>query len=236
MTELPEEKGAQLSADDLKALGMKPIAEDLTLARDERVIPFVSNLLKALGEHNFEFTADKEVVNDKKEDASYNSFYTDKFMPSAIERDLRVHDMAYTFGLAKKVVEMLQARSTQPVDEMRVVPCALEILGKLGSEDTLMLMSDTSPEDGTKRAELYDSFYHEIVVQAFLKHEVEYNEVLQVFATMSTILSIVEHKTAMTIEHALHLAESKLWGIEDKDDVTLRRVHAKCIEPVDKDS
>lgn len=228
-----KEEGVQLSAEDLKTIGIQPPKRDLDGERDARVIPFVSRFLESLGGHEFSFTKDKEVLNDKAEDDSYNTFYSEKFMPGAMERGLFVTDMHYTFALSKKVIEMLQARSTQPVDEMRVVPCALELIEALGKAGNLMLMSDVSDDDGIARAQLYDDLYNELVVPIFMKHEVAYNEVMQVFATMSTIVSIVEHKTKNTLDHAMELAESKLWGVPDINEITIKQLHEKCIEPVD---
>lgn len=228
-----KEEGVQLSPEDLEAIGFEAPVRDLDGERDARVIPFVSEFLSALGTHEFHFTKDKAVLNDKEEDESYNTFYSEKFMPTAMTKGLFVTDMHYTFSLTKKVVEMLQNRSTQPADEMRVVPCALELMEALGKAGDLMLKSDISPEDGIARAQLYDDLYKDLVVPIFMKHEVEYNEVMQVFATMASIIGIVEHKTANTLQHAQELADSKLWGVPDTNEITIKQLHEKCIEPVD---
>lgn len=231
--EKKNDEGVQLSAQDLETIGFVPPVRDLDGERDARVIPFVSEFLAALGTHDFALARDKEVLNKNAEDDSYNAFYAEKFMPTAMAKGLFVTDMHYTFSLTKKVIEMLKERSTQPVDEMRVVPCALELIEALGKAGNLMLKADLAPEDGIARAQLYDELYHELVVPIFMKHEVAYNEVVQIFATMSAIVSIVEHKTANTLQHAQELAESKLWGVPDTSEITIKQLHEKCIEPVD---
>lgn len=227
MTEPIKEEGVKVTAEDLKELGIKEPARDLTAEQDARVIPFVSSLLRNLAAHDFKFTKDKKVAVDKEEDESYNLFYSQRFMPEAMERNLRLNDMGYTFQLVKKTIEMLQNRSSQPDDEMRCVPCAIEILGKLGEQPSLMLVN--GEEDGEKRADLYTEFYNDIVVPAFMKHEIAYNEFNQVFAVMSTMIAVLEHKTGVTLDSARDLADTKLWGVSDPSEISIRQLHEVCL-------
>lgn len=169
---------------------------------------------------------------------SFNDFYEQKFIAPALEQNLLLRDLRYTFGLANTAVEMLKSIATTPDvgQEYRLVPCALEVYKALGDQPDLMLgvTSDEDPARGAQRSALYEKMYKEVIVPIFDKHEVKYNEVLQVFGILSAIIAEVKHKVDVTISGARVIAEAKLWGIPDIDDLSIMDVHKKCIEKTEE--
>lgn len=177
----------------------------------------------------------EEIIKENDEEsASFNSFYEDKFIRQALESNLRVQDISYTFNLTTMAVHMLKSVATTPDKgtELRLQPAALEILEKLGDEPDLMLVVlEGEPQDkGIKRAELYQRLYNELVVPIFDKYEVKYNETQQVFAIMEALIAQVKERVDRTMDGAREIALAKLWGIEDMADLTIAQVHKKCIE------
>lgn len=239
MTQRPRKikKPVKVTKEQQEAL-KTPETRDYTAERNGRVLPFVKKFLSVLGEHPFTFQTEAgNAAQEQAENESQNRFYEQKFIPEALKRDLRMKDMPYAFALAKSCIEMLQNRSSTPKagEEMRVLPAALEILAALGAQPKLMILvkEDEAEATGKHRSELYDSFYHDIVVPVFMKHEVAYHEVNQVFAIMIALIDGTERRTAITLKNARNVAEAKLWNVEDTDDLTIRKVHEKCIEKTD---
>lgn len=275
MSKASKKEAVPVSDAQLADLG---IERDYTAERDARVIPFVKDLFKEMGGHEFVFAAgsqsdvkeldamivrlqeraptevrteeeqkkiddalekliaQRKTIDDeiKSEDNSFHTFYEQKFITPALTRQLRVSDINYTFGLANMAVEMLKSRATSPDSgtELRLKPAALEILAKLGEEEKLMLVVDEKedPSVGQKRAELYQRLYNDVVVPIFDKYEVKYNEVMQVFGILQSILMQLKLITDKTIKGAQDIALAKLWGVEDSDDITIQQLHEKCIE------
>lgn len=185
--------------------------------------------------HEQRDTIEREIT---EEDQSYDDFYEKRFIKPALEKDLQVNDLNFTFSLANMAIGMLKsvASAPPPGNELRLVPAAQEIIKKLAEEDNLMLTvsEHEDPRKGLKRKELYERLYDEVVVPVFDKYEVKYNEVMQVFGIMSSILSMIQQRTTKTLDGARDIAEAKLWGIEDKDNLTIRQLHSKCVEKDEK--
>lgn len=215
-----------------------PEKKSLSVERDERVVPFVKQLIGKLGSFPWQFASDDTEEATKQERESLATFVRDEFMVPAMTQKVRLADVGYSFKLAKLAIDMLKARSSNTSAETArdaIIVAAQEILAQLGNEPTLMLtefdpaFANNQEKAGEERAKLYDGFYTNIVEPVLERHKIAYNEVSSVFEVMSTLVSNVETMAVNTIEDAKDLATRKIWNKEGTD-ITVEDIHRKAIE------
>lgn len=217
-----------VTAENLAELGLAAPQRDYTLERSRRVLPFVKFFMAGIGSHPIDTSAAE------KETAAYDEFYSTVFMPGAMSNGLRLKDMSYTFSLMKTAIEMLKSQyilSGEGTAE-RLVPIAQELFTALAEQETLMLdIDENEPKDiGAQRAALYTKLVQEVLLPLIEKHSIQHAEVDQLFATLLALVFQLEHRSNRTLGSAFNLAESKFWGVEDVDDITIQAVHEKCLE------
>lgn len=210
---------------------------DYTAEQNQRVLPVVKEVLGAMGTFPFDFARDTSPGSDEKERASLAEFIRTEYMTRVLSQKLKQTDVSYTFKLMGMVVEMLRGRAMTPENETdpRLSSAAQQILTELGNQETLRIdfHSDRlDPEaSGVARADLYTELYKTVVLKAFADHAIQVNEVNHVFDIMAMLVKSIESKSTETIINARKIAEAKMWGVEDIDDITVLDIHQKAIVP-----
>jgi len=183
-----------------------------------------------------EMTEQRNAISEaiEKEKATFDTFYEQKFIGPVLDTEIRHNDLNYTFSLLNMATEMLKTQAVSPDrgTEFRLVPAAQEILCAMGEVDDLMLIvsEGEKPSKGLERTKLYEEMYRDVVVPIFDKHKVQYNEVLQVFGILQSLIQSVKQRSDVTVNGARAIADAKLWGLDDVDDLTVKAIHQMCIE------
>lgn len=207
---------------------------DYTAERNSRVLPLVKDTLYTIGTYLFNFNRDLTPEAANKERESLLTYVRTVFMPNAIGRSLRFNEIDYHFQLTGAVIQMLKSRANTPADEKdeRLSKAAQEILARVGAANTLMIdFSADNDESGLKRAELYDTFYTDIVVPVFEQFEIKSNESAQVFAIIDSLLAGVRETIQAELVSARKVAEAKMWEVDDIDNLDILTIHKKVVEP-----
>lgn len=214
-----------------------PVERDYTAERDDRVVPIVSHILKTLGAYDIKFARGKaDPATQKEERESLAEYIRSEVMPEAMKVGLQQSDIPHTFKLASTVIEMLRNRAYTPEDETseRISSCAKEIMLKLGEAETLRIRFQDDQADpvgsGEARANLYSEFFKTIVLPAFEKYEIKFNEVDHVYGIMATLITEVSRMTENTVKDAREVAEQLMWGVDDINSLNILTIHKKVID------
>ena len=104
--------------------------------------------------------------------------------------------------------------------ENRVIPAAKELLRViLTREDLVMGIGGAKNID--KTALYYQGVYIEDVVPVLVKHNLKLTDLTYLFSVMLGTIELVKNITDQSFSMNREIAEAKLWGIEDTDDLTV---------------
>lgn len=205
---------------------------DLTGERDARVIPLVKYLIGVIGSSDIPFNYDATPEAALKEKMAWQGIMDTHFVPKAIENNLQLTDVNYLFQLMQTVSHILQERSRLPQNPIdpKFGAAAMTILKLLGNQENLKInFHNDVGDDSLKRAELYDSFYLNIVEPTFKLYDIKYNETGHVFTAMDKILGYFIELVNTDLNMLRDVADNKLYGMP-MSELTVHTLMLKAAE------
>lgn len=115
--------------------------------------------------------------------------------------------------------DVLADRDLSKERDARVIPVAIELLRRLSAQDDIPVGATREREKET--AVFFQNFYQNHVIPLAQEHDLLLADVSYIFRLMFQPLELLRDVTAASIEMNRDLAEARLYGLKDIDELSL---------------